>query len=400
MDTVLPDPMAMLFSPGGADDPHHAYRELRDQCPVARNEFAGTPSVSLSRYEDVLWAMRHPEVFSSDAEAMVLGEQPLIPLQVDPPQHTRYRRLLNPEFLPRTVARIEPDVRVLVGQLVDAFADRGHCDFHEEFATPLPSTIFLRLMGLPQRDLATFLQWRDDTVRPDVEPGDFEAAARVRAETSRAINAYFEDALEDRRRRPDDGLLSQLATAEVDGVRLSQRELLGICHLMLIGGLDTVTATLDCIIVYLARHPDRRRAIVADPSLLPSAIEELLRRETPVMVVPRIVKQDVTLRGVELHTGDRVTLLLGAANTDDAEFTDAEGVEFARDPNKHVAFGGGHHLCLGAHLARLELRVGLEEFHRRIPDYRIAEGSEIHFSPGIRQADRLPLLFAPAGEQT
>src|SRR5207245_6167828 len=145
---------------------------------------------------------------------------------------TRYRRLLNPEFLPRTVARIEPDVRVLVGRIIDAFAGRGECDFHEEFATPLPSTIFLRLMGLPQSDLATFLQWRDNTVRPDVEPGDFAAADRVRAETGKAINAYFEDALEERRHRPDDGLLSQLLTAEVDGERLSQRELLGICHLM------------------------------------------------------------------------------------------------------------------------------------------------------------------------
>ncbi len=387
--------MTVLFSPGGADEPHHTSRRLREECPVARNEFAGAPNVSLSRYEDVLWAMRHPEVFSSDPEAMSLGEQPLIPLQVDPPLHTRYRRLLNPEFLPRIVARLEPDVRVLVGQIIDAFVDRGECDFHDEFATPLPSTIFLRLMGLPQRDLGTFLQWRDDTVRPDVEPGDLEAAARVRAEAGAAINAYFEGALEERRRHPDDGLLSKLVTAEMDGERLSQREQLGICHLMLIGGLDTVTATLDCMIVHLARHPDRRRAIVADPSLVPSAIEELLRRESPVMVVPRIVKQDVTLRGVELRVGDHVSLLIGAANTDDAEFPDGDDVELGRDANKHLAFGGGHHLCLGAHLARLELRVGLEEFHRRIPDYRIADGAEIHFSPGIRQAGPLPLVFEP-----
>jgi len=116
MDAVSLDPIAMLFSPGGADEPQHAYRQLRDQCPLARNEFAGRPNVSLSRYDDILWAMRHPDVFSSDPEAMLLGEQPLIPLQVDPPEHTRYRRLLNPKFLPRTVARIEPDVRVLVGQ--------------------------------------------------------------------------------------------------------------------------------------------------------------------------------------------------------------------------------------------------------------------------------------------
>jgi cytochrome P450 len=391
------DPMTMLFSPGGADDPEESYRQLRGRCPVARSEFAGAPNVYISRYEDVLWALRHPEVFSSDAEALSIGqEQPLIPLQVDPPAHTWYRRLLNPEFLPRTVAPIEPDVRVLVGRLVDAFAGRGECDFHEEFATPLPSTIFLRLMGLSQDDLPTFLQWRDNIIRPDVDPGDFEAAERLRAATGTAINEYFERAIAQCRDHPGAGLLSQLVAAEIDGRSLTQRELLGICQLMLLGGLDTVTATLDCMVTYLARHPDRRRALVDDPSRIPAAVEELLRSESPVMVVPRVLHEDVTLGGVELRAGDHVTLLLGAANGDEAEFGESENVDFARDPNRHLAFGGGHHLCLGAHLARLELRVGLEEFHRRIPDYSIPDGTEIHFSPGIRQADRLPLVFPVA----
>lgn len=166
-----PDPFSLLFSQDGADTPHEAYRALRERCPVARAEFAGAPAVFLTRYADVLWAMRHPEVFSSAGDALDLGgDQPLIPLQVDPPAHTRYRRLLNPEFVPRKVAELEADVRALARGLVDGFANRGHCDFHEEFATPLPSTVFLRLMGLPQSDLPQFLRWRDDTVRPDVPP--------------------------------------------------------------------------------------------------------------------------------------------------------------------------------------------------------------------------------------
>jgi cytochrome P450 len=364
---------------------------------VARSSFAGTPAVYLSRYDDVLWALRHPEIFSSAVEALSIGqEQPLIPLQVDPPEHTRYRRLLNPEFVPRKIAELEPDVRVLVNGIIDTFADRGHCDFHEELATPLPSTIFLRLMGLPLDDLPMFLRWRDDIVRPDVAPNDFAGAERVRAAASQAINDYFERSIEQRRRTPDDGLLSRLVHSDIDGERLTQPELLGICHLMLLGGLDTVTATLDCMVAYLARHPERRRQLVEDPSLLPAAVEELLRRESPVMVVVRILARDVTIRDVELHAGDHVTLLVGAANADGREFADGDGLDIARDPNRHLAFGAGNHLCLGAHLARLELCVALEELHRRIPDYRIPDDTEIHYSPGIRQADHLPLVFAPA----
>ena len=394
------DPGALLFSQDTADAPHEAYRQVRDTCPVARSEFAGTPAVFLARYDDVLWAMRHPDVFSSDVEALSIGqEQPLIPLQVDPPAHTKYRRLLNPEFVPRKIAELEDDARALVNQVIDTFIDRGHCDFHAEFATPLPSGIFLRLMGLPLDDLPMFLQWRDDIIRPDVARDDFAAADRVRAEASQSINAYFERSIEQRRRAPDDGLLSRLVRTKIDGERLTQAELLGISHLMLLGGLDTVTATLDCMVAYLARHPEERRPFVDDPSRIPSAIEELLRRESPVMVVVRILTRDITLGGVELHAGDHATLLIGAANADEGEFVDGDNADLDRDPNRHVAFGGGNHLCLGAHLARLELRVSLEELHRRMPDYRIRDDAEIHYSAGIRQANHLPLVFSAGGSR-
>jgi cytochrome P450 len=321
---------------------------------------------------------------------MKIGEQPLIPLQVDPPRHTQYRRLLNPRFVPREIDKLEPDVRSLVRQLLDGFADRGACDFHEEFATPLPSGIFLALAGLPMSDLPTFLRWRDNTIRPDIEPGDFEGAAAIREATAREVSDYFRAAIAQKRAEPDDRLLSQIVHATIDGRSLTETELLGIAHLLLLGGLDTVTATLDCMVVYLANHPDRRRMLVDDPSRIPAAIEELLRWETPVMVVPREVKRDIQLGGVQLSAGEGVTLVLGAANLDDDEFADPS-VDFGRAPNKHVAFGGGHHLCLGAHLARLELRVALEELHARIPNYRVSPEAELKFSPGIRQAERLLL---------
>lgn len=396
--TEVPDPAALLFAQGTVDDPHSAYRLLRDRCPVGRSAPAVMGGVYISRYEDVCWVLRHPEVFSSAADALSIGqEQPLIPLQVDPPLHTSYRRLLNPPFTPKRIAELEPDVRVLVNRLLDGFADRGSCDFHEEFATPLPSTIFLRLMGLPLSDLPTFLRWRDDVIRPDIEPGDFDGAVRIREAAGSAINAYFQAAIEAARAQPvGKGLLHELVHADFEGRPLADSELLGICHLMLLGGLDTVTATLDCMITYLARHPDRRRAIVEDPGLIPAAVEELLRHQTPVMLVPRIVAQPVTLSGVELEVGELVMVVLGAANADDHEFADSGSADFGRDPNRHVAFGGGHHLCIGAHLARLELRVAMEELHRRVPEYRIADGADVHFSPGIRQAQGLPLNWRAA----
>ena len=381
-----------LFSPGFADDPHPMYHRMQAECPVQRSVgMFGGYSVNLSRYEDVMWAMRHPEVFSSNDVVNIGNDMPLIPLSVDPPDHRKYRRLLDPEFSPTKMAALEPESRALVNRIIDEFVARGECEFHEDFATPLPSTIFLALVGLPQSDLPQFLQWRDDTIRPDAKS---EAdAQRIREAAGTAISGYFETALEEKRRNPDDRLLSRIVTAEVDGRPLTQAEMLGMCHLLLLGGLDTVTATLDCMIAYLAQHPERRRSVVADPELMSAAIEELLRHQTPVMMVPRIVAQDVEMGGVSLAAGDGATLLIGAANVDPAEFADPDEVRLDRGANRHLAFGGGPHRCLGSHLARMELRVAMEEFHKRIPEYQLADGAEIHFSPGIRQADSLPLVF-------
>jgi len=181
-DTV--DATRALFTPAAADDPHPVYRRLRQECPVARRDGEAHGEVFLNRYEDIFWAMRHPEYFTSADMDLYLGEQPQIPLEVDPPQHTQYRRLLNPQFVPREIEKLEPEVRGLVRQLIDGFAGRGSCDFHEELATPLPCGIFLPLMGLPRSDLPLFLKWRDQMVRPEVAPrrkprGRWSAAAQI-----------------------------------------------------------------------------------------------------------------------------------------------------------------------------------------------------------------------------
>jgi cytochrome P450 len=250
-------------------------------------------------------------------------------------------------------------------------------------------------MGLPQKDLDLFLEMKNGIIRPQVEPGDVEAATKVRAASGKRIYAYFEAVIEERGAQPRDDMIGYLLGAEIDGNNLSHNEILDICFLLLLAGLDTVTSTLGCNIAYLAANPEQRRRLVAGPNLIPGAVEELLRWETPVTGVPRVVKQDVTLHDVEIKQGEVVTLLLGASNLDESEFVDPKLIDFERERNRHIAFGAGAHRCLGSHLARMELEVALEEWHRRIPEYGIKPGETPRYSPGIREVQYLPLVWPP-----
>jgi cytochrome P450 len=180
-----------------------------------------------------------------------------------------------------------------------------------------------------------------------------------------------------------DDLLSHFLSAEVEGDRLSREDILDICFLFLIAGLDTVTATLDCMFSFLAQHPEHRRQIVENPTVIPNAIEELLRWETPVMGVARVAVEETELGGCPIHKGDSVMIMLGSANTDETEFPDADEVRFDREVNRHIAFGGGVHRCLGSNLARLELRVALREWHKRIPEYEVEPGHTLVYTPSI-----------------
>lgn len=378
--------------PAVAAAPQARYTELREQCPVQRDANGHVLVMSRAAVDAVL---RDPLVFSS-ADAVEIGNiRPLIPLQVDPPDHLKYRKLLDPLFAPRAVAELEPMVTARVTELIDAFASRGHADLATELAVPLPSSIFLTLLGLPLDDLDRFIRLKDGIIRPQ---GDTpEAAQAVQVESGLEIYQLFERTIAERAAEPRDDLVSRFLAAEVDGERLTQEQILDICFLFLIAGLDTVTGQLSTSFAYLATHPEQRQRLVDDPALIASAVEEMLRWESIVAGIARRAHADAVIEGVEIHSGDFVNVGLGAANTDPDEFPDPFTIDFTRNPNRHIAFGGGIHRCLGSHLARLELRVALRELHRRVPDYELAPGAGLTYAPSsMRAAETVPVVFTPS----
>jgi cytochrome P450 len=376
-----------------AAHPQPIFQALRDNSPVLALE----GSLVLSRKSDIDEALRHPEMFTSNMSAVDLKNvRPLIPLQIDPPDHKKFRKLLDPIFAPRFMTAMEDDVAVLVNDLIDGFIERGEVDFSAEFSTPYPSQVFLTLLGLPLNELPRFLTMKDGIIRPDHvtgRPYGSKEADAYQQEVADSIYAYFNQVLDEREQSPQADLVSRFLSAEVEGNQLSREDILDICFLFLIAGLDTVSATLDCMFSYLSQHPEHRQQLVEDPSLIPSAIEELLRWETPVQMVARAALEDGEFAGCPVKKGDNIVLMLGSANTDDLEVEDAQEVRFDREVNRHIAFGGGIHRCLGSHLARMELRVALREWHRRIPEYSVEPDHTLVYTPNIRSIEHFPMRF-------
>ena len=377
--------------------PQPGYRMLRDSGPVVRlpgviPSRANADAHLVGRHADVVTVLRSPDVFSSRFDAVHIGQvRPLIPLQIDPPDHAKYRKLLDPLFAPRRIALLEDRTRALVSDLVEAVADDGGCNYHAAVSEPLPSTVFLELLGLPVSRAAEFIALKDGIIRPPARTPE-ERSSMVDAAGAR-IYAVLQEVLDQRLEAPRDDFISDFLDAEVDGERLTPEEVIDICYLFFLAGLDTVTASLDCMMARLALHPAERRRLADDPSVIPHAVEEMLRWETPVTAVVRVTTQDTELSGCPIAADQVVSVMLGAANTDERAWDKAESVDIDRRVNKHLAFGGGVHRCLGSHLARMELRVVLEEWHARIPEYRIPEGVELDYSPGLRQIADLPLVW-------
>jgi len=385
------------MDPEMAAHPQPVFKLMRDDMPVMEMDMGSGRGVLLSRKEEIDQALRHPEIFSSNMDAVDLkNKRPMIPLQIDPPEHKKFRKLLDPLFAPRKMALLDDEVSALVNHLIDRFIDRGEVDFAKEFSIPFPSQVFLTLLGLPLDELDRFLVMKDGIIRPDHvtgKPYGSRAVNEYQQKVADSVYDYFDEILDEREAERRSDLLSLFLDAEVEGDRLSREDILDICFLFLIAGLDTVTATLDCMFSFLAQHPEHRRGIVEDPGLIPNAIEELLRWETPVMGVARVAVEETELGGCPIHKGDSVMIMLGSANTDEAEFPDADEVRFDREVNRHIAFGGGIHRCLGSNLARLELRVALREWHKRIPEYEVEPGHTLVYTPSIRSIEHFPMRF-------
>jgi cytochrome P450 len=338
-------------------------------------------------------ALRNPGLYSSEDLVEQGNSLPLIPLNIDPPEHVRYRKLLDPLFAPRRIDALDADIAERVNHFIDAFIDRGSCDFTAEVAELFPSSVFLGMMGLPWEELDTLVSMRDGLLRPGNRTMAPEDRSAIQRETAARVYTYFDAILKARAADPRNDIMSLFVSLESDEGRLTREEVLAICFVLLTAGLDTVTDSLTCFFAFLGQNPEHRRRIVEDPDVIPGAVEELLRWETPVPSVVRWAREDAILGGETIGAGNHVMVNLGAANLDPAAFEAPMEVRFDREVNRHLAFGGGVHRCLGSHLARRELRIALREWHRRIPDYTLATGYKVTYLPPLRYVPDLQLRW-------
>jgi cytochrome P450 len=374
-------------------DPHPTNHALAKQAVLGLNG-----SVMVASRELTAETLGTPGVFSS-ADLVEQGNtRPLIPLGIDPPDHGRYRSFLDPLFSPRRMEAQEADIAERANHFIDAFIHRGSCNFTAEFAELFPSAVFLGLMGLPWEELETLVRLRDGLLHPGTPESTAQERSTIQRETAQQVYTYFDRILDDREAHPRGDVLSAIVGHGEDdmalpGDSMSRDEALGTCFVLLTAGLDTVTDSLTCFWAYLAQNPDRRREIAADPEVIPHAVEELLRWETPVPMVVRWAREESRLGGEVVAAGHHVLVNLSAANLDPAEFADPLTVRFDRAGNRHLAFGGGAHRCLGSHLARRELRIALREWHRRIPEYTLMPGYEVRYRPPLRFVPDLQLSW-------
>ena len=380
---------------GDADlwaDPWGHWDVLRERHRFARTTAGmAAPTWVLTRYDDIHEALQNPEVFSSrsvtppDPE----GAHRWIPEELDPPEHAPYRQILTPFFTPAAMRDLEPRIRSWCVELVEKLVPEGRCDFVADFARLYPTYIFMGLFGLPVAEAGVLLGWADALMHTSSAE---DPEHKVRQEATMAIAGYLMNLIEVRRRHPADDICTFLVQAKVDGKPMSDEDLLNYAFLLYMAGLDTVAGLLGCTFRHLAEHDGDRRRIVEDPQVIPVAVEEFLRYYS-IVTSGRLVTRDVEFHGCPMRAGDRVLLPTVSANRDPSAFAAAGSFVIDRTANRHMAFGAGPHRCLGSHLGRLELAVALEEWHRRIPDYRLGPGDVGVHAGGVAGLDALPLAW-------
>lgn len=398
-----------LFGPTFYDDPYPFYRHLREADPVHHDARMGwliarradiealahDPRLSRGRFEDRRVA--GVPAAAQAAAAPVLAGLRREMLRADPPQHTRLRKLVVHAFTPRTVDRLHPRIREIVDDLLDAFAAAGGMDFIHDVAQPLPATVIMELLGVPPADRDWLKARTADriaflgAIRTAPDP---LALAQRTAKSAHDLDGYFRGLIAARRRAPGEDLISALIAAEEAGERLGEAEMVANCALLLSAGHETTTNLLGNGLLALLRHPGELRRLREDPALMPSAVEELLRYDSPVQLAPRVAVAAITLGGKTIQPGEPVMLLLGSANRDPEHFADPDRLDIGRRPNAHRAFGFDRHFCLGAHLARAEAQIALGAVLARFPALALRGGPVVwQPNPAYRGVTALPLAW-------
>ena len=378
------------------DDPHMAFRRLRATAPVYWCDTARLWAIST--YADILHVSRHPESFCSGRGVLIhdrlrsgaLTEAPLSILYMDPPHHNRYRKLVSSAFTPRMIGGLEPRIREIARRSLAAIAPGETHDFVEAVSVPLPMLVIAEMLGVGAEEMASFKRWSDAIIAAADTGASPESMQHVGE-----LFAYFYAKLEERRAEPRGDLLSALAAAEVDGERLTDEELLMFCMTLLVAGNETTRNLISGGARALMEFPDQRRVLVEDPTRIPRAVEEMLRWVTPIRSFARTATRDTVLRGQCITAGDYLLLLYASGNRDEDSFGPTADLFDAARPTEpiHLAFGFGEHFCLGASLARLEVRVLFEELLARFPAFTPAGDVVPLRSTLMNGLERMPVRF-------
>ncbi len=404
-DFDLTDPEA--FAKG---NPHRAFRRLRAEDPVhwtlgwLREGFW-----SITKYDDVRAIFGNSQDFSSQLRGVLVPASPEMELlspaeqgcgvqlvESDNPIHIAQRKVLNRLFLPRAVARLEARARQIVVEIIEGIAPRGKCDFVTEVAARLPMVVICEMLELPRGDWDEIFRWANMAVGADDPEYEIDnSPAKSHQYGMRQVREYTLRLALERRRSPGDDLLSVMGGAEIFGRKLTGPEIEFNGFGFVIGGFETTRNAISGGMLEFIRNPQAWRRLMSQPALIPTAVEEVLRWTSPVTSLARAATRDLELRGRKIRAGQRVVVWMASANRDEEAFPDPDRFDIGRSPNNHVAFGYGEHFCLGAHLARLEMRIALEELMRRMPDMELAAEVERLSSNDFAGIKHMPVRFRP-----
>jgi len=387
-----------LFAPDYVRDPATSWRHFRDTCPVPQSSLYGG-SVMPVRYADVVTVAKDIETFTSSLGVSIVQGTPtkeLIkegspPIDADPPMHTWTRRLLLPAMSPKAVTAHEPFVRDLCRRLIDGFIAEGRADAAVDYAQQIPVRVIAALMGIAQDSSDRFIAW----VRSILE---FAHDVEGRKQALLEVRGFLEQELADRRSDPGDDLLSHLLAAGEEDERVSEELILGEAILTLVAGVDTTWSAIGSAMYHFASHPSDRRRLAREPDLLATALEEILRFYSPV-TMSRTATNDTVVGDCPVRAGDRVLVSFPAANRDEEAFAEADTFVIDRAANRHLAFGVGIHRCAGSNLARMELRVAIEEWMAAIPEFELTDATAVTWAGGqVRGPRSIPVTFPPGGD--